>query len=352
MICQQPLQFEPSQSGHRSRTSVLFGTILGIWISACVALSASAQEASPNASVEELTAMLQSIDPYRPNSEAKGVVRVAGSTSMDAMAHGWANCFKQFHTNIEVEISGGGSETTFERLQEDPDSVGMLSRPLKEEELERLRQLGLKKPTAFVVAREALGVFVHSQNPVASISGEQLRAVFTAKEGEESPTWGLLGATDNWADRPIHVVSRTENSGTQRFLEEFVFHSATMRPGVSSHSSNSEVLKAVSADPLAIAICGLRSTGSTVRALQLTAGATVVPSDDHAVLSGQYPLTRPLTLVIDMGQTSENAKASQEFVHYALCQAGQAEAILAGFFPVDLPLLRAGLQKLGATQLR
>jgi hypothetical protein len=60
-----------------------------------------------------------------------------------------------------------------------------------------------------------------------------------------------------------------------------------------------------------------------------------------------------LTLLLDMGQSDSNAKASQEFVRYALCQAGQTQAILVGFFPVDLPLLRAGLQQLETpTQLR
>ena len=45
-------------------------------------------------------------------------------------------------------------------------------------------------------------------------------------------------------------------------------------------------------------------------------------------------------------------QAAQEFVHYALCRTGQTQAVIDGFYPVDLPLLRAGLQKLGASQVR
>jgi ABC-type phosphate transport system substrate-binding protein len=116
--------------------------------------------------------------------------------------------------------------------------------------------------------------------------------------------------------------------------------------------SNAETLAAVTADPLGIAICGLKSTGESVRALRLSTGNTSIPSDEHAVLSGQYPLTRPMTIVIDLGQTDANAKASQEYVHFALCQSGQAAAISASFFPVELPLLRASLHKLQGDQLR
>lgn len=304
------------------------------------------------ASVEQLTAMLQMIDPYRPVNAANGKITVFGSTSMDAMAHGWAKGFKQFHPQVEVEISGGGSEATFEQLLSSPDSIGMLSRPVTDEELAELKKRGLKEPAAIVVAREALGVFVNSNNPVTTISGEQLRTVFTVGIKPTGLRWDSMGAQGQWAKQPINVISRSENSGTQRFLADFVFCSCSLREGISSHVSNAQVLQAVSDDPLAIAICGLRSTGESVKTLQLTTGANIVPSDDHAVLSGQYPLTRPLTLVLDLGQEGSTAQAAREFVQYALCNSGQTEAIMVGFYPVDLPLLRAGQQRLGAALVR
>ncbi len=313
------------------------------------------QESQSNsASIEKLTSMLKSIDPYRPDAEARGTVKVFGSTSMDALAHGWISGFKKFHPEAQVEVSAAGSEAAFKELSANPSGVAMLSRPVRDEEIEALKQHGLKEPVAFVVAREALGVYVNSSNPVESISGEQLRAIFTTDSGVEQLQWSLLGVTGEWATKPIHLISRTKNSGTQMFLRDFVFGSATMREGISAHVSNAQVLEEVSGDPLSITICGLRCGcgGGSSKPLQLMAGASAIPSDDHAVLSGQYPLTRPLTLVIDAGQTSEQARASREFVRYALGQAGQTQAILVGFFPVDLPLLRAGLQKLAGSQLR
>ena len=69
-----------------------------------------------------------------------------------------------------------------------------------------LKKKGLKNPVAFEVAREALGVFVHPDNPVKTISGEQLRAVFTTANSSHPPTWGALGATGNWANKPVNVI--------------------------------------------------------------------------------------------------------------------------------------------------
>lgn len=338
-----------------------FGRIsLGFMLAMCASLAAMApahgQQAKdqdrPEICMEQLTAMLHSIDPYRENAPAKGKIAIFGSTSMDAMAHAWAQGFKRFHPQAEIMISAAGSEKTFDQLLQNPTGLGMLSRPVTDAELANLQSKGLKKPTAFIVAREALGVFVHPGNPVKTISGEQLRAVFTVANGGQAPTWKMLGATGEWAEQPIHVVSRTTESGTQKFLADFVFQSSQLREGVSSHSSNAEVLAAIGKDPLAIGICGLRSNHNSVQPLQLVSGANVIPSDDHAILCGQYPLTRPLTMLLDVGQTGEEALAAQEFVHYAMCRAAQAESIVVGFFPVDLPLLRAGLQKLGATQLK
>lgn len=303
-------------------------------------------------SVSELVNLLQSIDPYRAATEVKGTVRVAGSTSMDALAHIWASGFNEFHKAVKVEISAAESEETFKMLMEKPSSIAMLSRPVREEELAELKKKGLKDPVAFVVAKEALAVFVHKTNPVQYITGEQLRAVFTTSDGEAVPTWAKLGATGDWASKPIHVISRTEKSGTQIYLRDYVFGGSTLRPGISAFSSNSEVLHAMDADPLAIAICGLKSSGSSVRSLALVVGNTTIPSDDNSVLSGRYPITRAMSVVIDMGQSDADAKAAQEYVHFALCQAGQAATISATLFPVDLPLLRAGLNKLQGAQFR
>lgn len=316
-------------------------------------LLAHGQEQPKHGAVEQMMAMLHAIDPYLPNEKlSSGTVAVYGSTSMDAMAHGWISGFKKFHPQTEVIVSAAGSEATFEKLLENPSGVGMLSRPVREEELAELKKKGLKDPVSFVVAREALGVFVHSENPVQTITGEQLRTVFTVGIHPGPLTWEVMGAPADWADKPLKIIARTKTSGTQKFLADFVFCFCSLREGVSNHVSNAEVLKAVAEDPLSIAICGLRSKGKNVKALQLTADNQIVPSDDRSILAGQYPLTRPLTLVIDRGQRGVNAQAAQEFVHYALCRTGQSQAVIDGFYPVDLPLLRAGLQKLGASQIR
>lgn len=336
-----------------TRIGMLAGWI-AVFFTARLADGQTAAPATPSngQGVAQLTAMLQSIDPYRPSKEHQGFIKVVGSTAMDAVAHMWGVGFKQFHPKINVEVTAAGSGDALKQMVTDPKVVAMLSRPVQPEELADLKKQGVKEPTAFVVAREALGVWVHASNPIASISGEQLRAVFTKGNSNKIPTWGELGVTGSLASKPINIILRPESSGTHSFLRDFVFAGAEMRSGKEIQNSNAEVLSSVSKDPASITICGLRATGKLVRAVPLIAGGKPIPSDDASVLSGKYPLTRTLTIVLDMSQQDSIAQASQEFVHYALCQAAQLDAIRAGFFPAELPMLRAGLDRLQGNQLR
>lgn len=314
--------------------------------------AASSDSSNRGSAIEQLTAMLKSIEPYRPQAEVNETIHVVGSTSMDALANGWVNGFKQFHPNSKVEISAADSDEAAKMLAANPSTIAMYSRPVPEQELAEMRKLGLKQPTAFMVAREALTVFVNRSNPTTTISGERVRDLFTTDNFPDELTWSAVGAKGDWEKKPLHVIARTRDSGTQLFLSEYVFSGSHMRSPTSAFPSNAEVLEALSNDPLGIAICGYRSSGRMVKPLQLDVGGTIVPCDDLAVLSGRYPLMRPLTLVIDLGQSDAKAKASQEFVRYAMCQAGQTQAILVGFFPVDLPLLRAELESLNSQTIR
>lgn len=330
----------------------------------CLALPASlfaqATTAQPPATgtqehaqpVHSIIAMLSAIDPYRPASSLSGTIHIYGSTAMDNMAHAWADEFKQFHPAVQVEIASAGSGDAFAKLKENPQALVMLSRPVKAEELQELKSDAIKEPVAFSVAREALGVFVHASNPVKAITAEQIRAVFTKQTPDKDLKWKLLGVAGPMAEQPIHLVLRSETSGTQAFLRDFVFGGMELRTSEEKHGSNSDVLGALAQDPLAITICGLRANAFSVRSLPLVSNGVPIASDDAAVLSGQYPLTRSMTVVVDLGQTQAEAKAAQELVHFALCRSGQLSAIRAGFFPATLPTLKAGLTLLQRDRFR
>ena len=301
----------------------------------------NAQDSRVGMSVDEIRSLLHSIDPYLPQHEVKAEVDIFGSTSMDALAHGWVGGFQKFHPEAKVVVSAKGSETALKTLVERPSSIGMFSRPVTEEELAELKQNGLIEPVAVSVAREALAIFVHQSNPIQAITYPQLATVFCSKDPSASITWSAVGVTGPLADKPIHILGRKMGSGTRKFIEGYLFPSQEMRKDKAYFNSNAELMAAIDKDPWAIGIGSLKCGSHAARPLKLRDGTTVIENTDHDVLVGRYPLTRPLTLVLDMGQQNPEAMASQEFARYALSQAGQIEAILVGFFPFDPPRLRA-----------
>jgi len=326
-----------------------------IWMSAAlVALMLAVPTAGEDGSSEKrLYAAINAIPPYRPAStEVSGTVRIFASTSMDAMAHGWSRGFKEFHKSAGVEIYGATSQQALEQLVKQPESIVMLARPIHDDEIQALKKAGLKNPVAIPVAREALAVYVHESNPVSTIDGKQLKSIFTNCEYTPKLSWGLLNASEPFASRPIHLLSRTQACGTQKYLRDFVFGSVEMRDGKEAFESNALLLAKVREDPLAIAICGKRSQASQVKMLKLVAGAKEIPSDDLAILTGQYPLTRTLSVVIDTGSQGSDALSSREFVRYALGQKAQQHTLIDGYYPLAPNLMQASVNALNTPSIR
>ncbi|MDG2220855.1 MAG: substrate-binding domain-containing protein [Rubripirellula sp.] len=306
----------------------------------------SAQEKSEQASVEEIRSILDSIRPYLPAGDVKTEIDIFGSTSMDTLAHGWAAGFNNFHPESEVVISAEGSERVFDRIAKNPSSIAMLSRPVTEADIELLKKKGMKQPVAVMVAREAIGIFVHRDNPLDSIDYTSLQGLFCSNGQATQATWAAAGLSGNYEDKPVVTVGRGKDSGTHTYLQNYLFRGQAMNDSVQRADSNYQVVSKVAADPFAIAISGLRCGGHEAKLLNLKSNGSVIPTDDRSLLLGKYPLMRPLCLVLDMGATSEVVRGNREFVLYALSQAGQTQAILAGFFPFDPPTLLGQVERL------
>ncbi len=190
--------------------------------------SENSQKADQELSVEEVRALLCAIAPYLPAEDVVGEIDIFGSTSMDVLAHGWARGFKKFHPNAKVVISAEGSESVFERLAKRPTSMGMLSRPVSDADIGNLKKAGLKRPVAILVARDAMGVFVHESNPLTTITYEELVALFCTDGSGKQATWGEFGVEGELADKPVDVIGRKSDSGTRKFIEEFLFRERTL----------------------------------------------------------------------------------------------------------------------------
>ncbi|MDR0197192.1 MAG: phosphate ABC transporter substrate-binding protein [Oscillospiraceae bacterium] len=236
-------------------------------------------------------------------AKAEKSVVVAGSTSVQPYVEILAEEFSRLYPEGAIDIQGGGSSAGITAVESGAAGIGMSSRELSEKES------GLQ---SIVIAKDALALIVHPNNPVNNLTGAQVRDIYTRKITDWSEVGGAKGK--------IHVISREEGSGTRAAFEELVMNGEAVTARAIIQNSNGAVRQLVSDDPGAVGFVSLglaeNQTGlKPVKALSLDG----VPPTRESVLNGEYTLYRPFLLVTD-GELTGTAAL---FVEFALSEAGQ-----------------------------
>ena len=137
-----------------------------------------------------------------------------GSDTMVNLALYWAEKYQDFHPEIRISVTGGGSGTGISSLINNTVDIANASRHIKQVEIDSAMANGVD-PIEYVVARDAIAVIVHPQNPVNKLTLKQISDIYTGKY----ENWSQLGGEN----RPIVKLSRETNSGTHvYFLEEVI----------------------------------------------------------------------------------------------------------------------------------
>ena len=91
-----------------------------------------------------------------------------------------------------------------------------MSREMKAAEIDAFEKKYGYKPTEVKVAIDALAVFAHKDNPIKGLSLDQLDSIFSStnkRGGKPINTWGELGLTGEWANRPSRSTAATAPLG-------------------------------------------------------------------------------------------------------------------------------------------
>lgn len=128
--------------------------------------------------------------PISDGSE-KITINVSGSDTMVNLAQAWSEAYHKKHPNVSVQISGGGSGTGIAKLLDGNTDICNSSRDMKPDEREKLKAEHGNDPIEIVVGLDALGIYVHKDNPIDTISLEELKSIFG--DGGELTMWSQLG---------------------------------------------------------------------------------------------------------------------------------------------------------------
>lgn len=317
--------------------------------------AAAQAPAAPSTVPAALNPEVKSLDArYQPSVALQGRLRSIGSDTMDLMVASWERVFLRYHPSLRVLHEGRGSSTAVPALIEGQSDIGPMSRALQDPEKVKFKERFGYEPTEIRVAIDALGVYVHPDNPLAKtgLTLAQLDAIFSAsrKRGaaEQIVTWGQLGLGAEWASAPIRVYGRNRASGTYGYFRDTALSKGEFGPWVEEQASSQMVVAKVEADRFGIGYSGVgyKTDGVVMMPLAKTAGGAMVSAGEETALNGSYPLARALYLVINRAPATKLGDLPREFLSFALGPIGQELVKQEGYYPLPASVVSEELAKL------
>lgn len=239
-----------------------------------------------------------------------GRLRLTGSSTMAPLMQDLAKRFQTLHPGVKITVEAGGSGRGIADAIAGRADIGMSSRALEPHEKKAL--------FAISIARDGVAFVVHRDNPVRTITREQLIAVFQGR----ITNWKALGGKD----QPIHVVTRKPSNSSLALVTEYGGIKAEAIKAHRIAGDHPEPLQAVLGNPAALAFFSFglaqdaQQHGRPIRLLAVDG----VPATAGELRAGTYPLSRPLNL-LTRTVPAGTARAFIEFVQSPAARAAIEE---------------------------
>jgi phosphate transport system substrate-binding protein len=317
-----------------------------------LAIPAIAVAAALSVSAQQVLQVDSGIPAYAKTSGVSGNLNSIGSDTMNNMMTLWAETFRKFYPNVRVQVEGKGSSTAPPALISGTAQFGPMSRPMRSTEVDQFEQRHGYKPLELRSSYDALAVYVHRDNPVKELSLAQVEAIFgkSRRRGYKAnvTTWGQLGLTGDWANRPIGLYGRNSASGTYGFFKEHVLRNGDYKDTVKEQPGSASVVQGVENDRYGIGYSGIGYRTSGVRAVPL-AEAPGKPASDGSyadVTSGRYPLARFLYLYVNKAPSRPLDPLQLEFLKLVYSKEGQEVVVKDGYMPLNAKQVQEELAKI------
>jgi len=324
---------------------------------------------------------LAALPPYQPQQGVAGTIRLwgHGSTKIDFMGKlvkRWEDGFRRYQPGVRFDYRMYGTASAIGALYAGAGDLALMGEevfPFEAAAYERV----MHHPVSQVeIATGSLDVrnfdfaqvfFVNRNNPISRMTLAQLDAIFGTEHRRGAPrnfrTWGDLGLTGAWADRPIHLYGWAFDNDFWIYLQAAIFGgSHRWNPGLREYrhiyradgtiyDAGQQILEAVARDPDAIGISNVRYAQGGVKALALAeepAGPYFAPTRSN-LIARHYPLTRIIPAAFNGEPGRPIDPKVREFLRYLLSRDGQEAIVNDGeYLPLSSHAAREQLAKLEA----
>ena len=331
---------------------------------------------------------LSGLPPYEPRRKVSGTIRAWGSNYItDGMIGGyWEDAFRKYHPDVKFDWRMKTTLAAVPSLIFGVSDVG-IGRKITFSEQELFERYTDRSPIEIELAtgsfdvpgwQPGYGVVVHKDNPLTKITMEQLDGIFGSERaggwegtswrpnwarGPEKNirTWGQLGLTGEWADKPINVYGLNLRYNNCDMFEHVVFHGGDkwnerlheyanyVKPDGSLAIAAAELMKDLGNDRYGIGWSGIQNVTPQTKALDIAAqpGGPYVKLTIDNVQNRTYPLAFEMFFYVNRKPGTPLDPKVKEFLRYVLSREGQEAVQRDGkYLPLTPAVVREQLQKL------
>lgn len=335
---------------------------------------------------------LSNLPLYQPQQKVSGVIRNFGS-DFGGLVKAWESGFLKYQPDIRFDDTLPTSDAALGGLVSGVADLAPCGRELIVNEYLSFYETFNYNPLEVTVASGAydvrgmswgLVVFVNKQNPIGKLTLKQLDGIFGAERTggwkgmlwspdaarsakENIRTWGQLGLTGEWADKPIDTYGYAP-SGMSAFFELNVFHGGTkwnpnyreyvesggreIAPGDAGPAlSIKHMLSELAKNQYGIAYTGMQygRTVPEIKAIALAAkdGGPYVEPTKQSFQNRSYPLARSIFIYLNRPPGKPLDAKINEFLRYILSRQGQQDVARSGaYLPLTADVVQSQIRKL------
>jgi len=333
---------------------------------------------------------LSGLPTYEPRQKVSGTLRIWGNNYLadSGLSDVWEAEFRKFHPDIKIDWNLKSAATAVGALWSGAADIGITGRGvLWSERLAFQRQYSyditeiVSTTGSYNVAgwSNALGIFVHKDNPITQLSFRQLDGIFgAARDGgwgsdfewhrdvargpeKNIRRWGQVGLKGSWANQPINpngLNLRYEQSlrianpilkGSDKWNERIkLFANFTGADGKLVTAAQ-QVMEHISADKYGIGYGGLMNLTPQTKAIAISVGddGPYIPLTLETAQNRTYPLIGETYIYLNRKPGTAIDPKIREFVSYILSRQGQQAVARDGkYLPLTAAALREQRQKL------
>lgn len=257
-----------------------------------------------------------------PQSEHQ-TISLKGSDTMVQLGQRWAELYMKEHPDVTIQVTAGGTGNGIAALIDGTTQICQASRAMKDAEKESLKTKRNLEAVETAVALDALAIYVHKENPIQSLTMEQVGKIFLGEIGDWKDVGGKPGK--------IVLYGRENSSGTYGYFKEHVLGNKDFPATYQALPGTGGVVDAVARDQRGIGYGGI-GYATAIKTIGITkepGGMPVEPSMAN-VLNGSYPISRQLYWYT----AGAPEGAMKGFLDWVLGPEGQKVVSEKGFYPL------------------